>query len=318
MTVSAQPSAQPQTPVTDQPAQEAPDTKSSAAPETAPKKEQDDLSARFAALSRQEKKIADERRRAKELQDKYTPLDDAISRKDALSLLKASGFSLNDVIDAALKADQPPTVEDKLKTVEERLAAWEKAKEEEKAQDEQKRRQENAQAEISAFREALTQHLAGDPDKYELINSSEAIENVYDACFELIKADPESYPTRDEAIALIPKVAEMIENELGERLKKLGSAKKLKTLLGLSDAPVTDPATATQPKSATTATLSEPAKPASPAKQDVTLTNRNTVNPAQPETRPKRMTREESLARAAAFLEQQLKAQSQAGKNPAV
>lgn len=295
-------------------ATEAKDGQADAAQAEAGKAPTDDMSARFAALSRQEKKFQDEKRKAKELSEKYSPFDEAISQKDALKLLERAGFSINDVIDAALKQDHVPTTDEKLLTVEQKLAAFEKAREDERLAKEQAAQQEVFDREVSAFKETLNQTLTSEGDRFELINASGGADTVYEACFKIVTEDPDSYPTRAEVEAMIPRVADMIEGQLQESLKKLTGAKKLKALLGSADAlSGAGNANGSGSTAPTQASSSRPAEASS--KQDITLTNKNAVNPAQPETKPKRLTPDESKARAAKWLDEQLRAREQAVKN---
>lgn len=276
-------------------------------------KPDDDLSARFAALSRKEHKFQEDKRKAKELSEKYSPFEEAITQKDALKLLERAGFSINDVIDAALKVDHVPTSDEKVATLEQKLAAFEKAQLDAATAKEQSAQQEVFDREVSAFKETLGKTLASDPDRFELINSHGAADTIYDACFEIVQDDPDSYETRAEVEALIPRVADMIEAQLQKNLEKLSGAKKFKALLGLTEAtPGVGLNSGTRLAAPTQASLYSPAQASS--QQDITLTNRNAASPAQPEAKPRAMTRDESKAQVAKWLEEQMRLKSQQPK----
>ena len=268
-----------------------------------PKREDDDLSSRFAALTRKEKKILEAERKAKEMLEKFGPLDEAISQKDALKLLERAGMSINDVLDAAIRANTEPTVEDKLKTVEQRLAEYEREKREAIEAEKKRAEMQAAEREITQFKAGIKATIDADADKFELIRLNEAYDAIYDACFEIVSADPESYPTRAEADALVPRVAELIEAELAKSMEKLKGAKKIKALFGISEEPAVESKSGGSAREA----ISPQSAQANPKAHDVTLTNRQASNPAEPDKRPKPLTREESLARAAAFLEAELR-----------
>jgi hypothetical protein len=291
------------------------------APETKPEapkaKPEDDLSARFAALTRKEKKILEAERKAKELLEKYTPLEEALTQKDALKLLERAGLSINDVLDAAIKQGEPPSMDDKVKSLEERLAAYEREKQEALEKAQRDAQLKAAEAEVTAFKQTIEKQIKEGGEKFELIELHNAYDAIYEACFEIVSNDPESYQTRAQAEALIPRVAEMIEAELSKSLETLKASKKLKALLGIADAgSALDAATGSQTQSS-----APEASPFAPAKakftsQDVTLTNRTAAIPAQPDSKPRPKTREESLAQAAALYEQLVRAKQQGQSTP--
>jgi len=276
-------------------------------------KPDDDLAARFAALSRKEHKFQEDKKKAKELAEKYSPFEEAITQKDALKLLERAGFSINDVIDAALKVDHVPTSDERVLTLEQKLAAFEKSQTDAATAKEQSAQQEVFDREVSAFKETLGKTLASDPDRFELINSHGAADTIYDACFEIVQDDPDTYETRADVEALIPRVADMIEAQLQENLKKLSGAKKFKAMLGLTEAAPGAELSAGK-KLAASLQASPYSLAQANSQQDITLTNRNAASPAQPDAKPRTLTRDESKAQVAKWLEEQMRLKSQQPK----
>ena len=265
----------------------------SASPAQVDKPEQD-LSSRFAALSRKEKKLQETEKAIKELQAKLGPVAEAVEKKDIKKLLALGALDMNDVIQAALKdEDEKPTAEQRVQTVEEKIAAWEKAKEEEKLAAEQAAQQKHYEEEVAAFRKTLSDTLTSKSEQYELIHALGASEQVFEAIREMVVAEPDSFPDRASVEKLIPLIADEIESQLLERAKKFGTANKVKSLFSaalLAEGEKNPQATSQSPKPTQVITRSE------------TLTNKHSAPPAIPQEKPRKLSVDESKAKAAETL----------------
>jgi hypothetical protein len=277
------------------------DNATAPAPAEQVKKPEEDLSARFAALSRKEKKLLDTERAMKEREAKLGPIAEAIEKKDVLGLLSLGALSMDDVLQAALKQGEKPSPEDKIQTLEEKIAAWEKTEADKKAADAEREKQKHYDEEVNAFQKTLTEQLQANPEQYEFIHALGAQDQVFSAIHEIVLANPDAYPERKDVEALIPQVAEAIEASLLDQAKKFSAAKKVKSLL--EPAGEAEPAVkGREPAGFSHSPVSAKANP----KPEATLTNKHASAPAQPPQKTRKMTADESKQNAARTLQRLL------------
>lgn len=270
--------------------------------EQAPKKSDDDLSTRFAALSRKERKLLETEKAIKEREAKFGPIAEALEKKDVLSLLNLGALTMDDVLQAALKQGEKPSAEDRVQTLEEKIAALQKEKEDARIAAEEAEKQKRYRDEVEAFQKTLNEQLQASSEQYEFIHALGAQDQVFAAIEQIVTTDPDSYPERSDVEALIPQVAALIEEQLLEQARKIGQAKKFKALLEASGAVEPE---AKGPKESTSYSHSPvPAKET--AKPETTLTNKRAAVPAQAPTPTRKLTAEESKARAAQTLQRLL------------
>lgn len=146
---------------------------------------EDDMSTRFAALSRKEKHLREQEDSIKANQDKYKGYDDINERvkKDPLAVLKQYGISLDDLIAASLGEDAPEaTVEEQLKSLRAEIA---KDKEDvlsaskQKQQDEEDAYQSDIDEAILVHKNSIKDHLGQNSEKYELISLTQSEDLVW-------------------------------------------------------------------------------------------------------------------------------------------
>jgi hypothetical protein len=202
-----------------------------------PAKEDIDLSARFASLSRKEKKLLAERQaisaEKKELEE-YKKWK-ASAKEKPFEYLSQGGITLDDLIKAKLTEGKEPTVEDKLLTVEEKLKKFQEDREVEA----EKLKQQNSSRAVAAFKDKIKSVVEIDKAKYETILANDAIDEVYDVCAEYWEQNPHLPP--EKRMLPVEKAAELVEAELfereKERAKKTISYSKLKSLYASQETP---------------------------------------------------------------------------------
>jgi hypothetical protein len=245
-------------------------------PPVEPKKEDEPLSVRFAALTKREKMIQEREKAIKEQEAKFKSfeLNKENVRKSPKEALESVGMTFEDFTKAYLDQldgkEHAPSVEDKVQELYARIEAKEKA---EKEREEQAKKDAEVQA-IETFKSQVKEHVLADKEKYELINEAGLFDEVYNVI--------EEYYNETGEILSTEKAAEHVENHLFDEGQKLLKAKKF--------APKT-PA-APEIKKQETSPMS------------TTLTNKQT--PASTATTPsdsgRLLSNEESIARAAALL----------------
>lgn len=251
------------------------------APAEPEKPEEEPLSTKFAALARKEKALMEKERELKKLQEsvKLTELTREQIKKDPDSAIKAAGFKdLEEFITVYLQSTSktPPSLEDKVKELEEKLTLKEQKELEAMREREEREAREAEEQAISAFKGNIKDFVDSDPDKYELIAANDAYDVIYDTVYELYQQYEEAGQTQSfNAQEAMQKIADELEAEL---LAKLEGFKKLKKF-----------------------GYKEPEIKAPPAKETfaTTLTNRQTPNSSAPVQQTRRLTREESIALAA-------------------
>jgi hypothetical protein len=230
----------------------------------------DDMSKRFAALSRQQKKLFEEQQRFKAEAQEWQEWKKAKESAKAkpLDYLKASGLSIDDIIQHTLN-DGEETIEQKVKRLEEeRKRELEERKAQEEARMEQERTTRESAA-IDSFKGKIRDYINQDTSKYEAITAL----NVQDLVWDRIHA----HYNETGAMLSIADAADAVENEIIEGAKKLSTLKKL----GLA-------------QEASKQTLS-PGTEASTRAQTLT----NTLSGSAAEVGQKKMSREDSLKAAA-------------------
>lgn len=213
------------------------------------KKVDDPLAGKFAALSRREKAISQREKRIAQLeaeleaknaqQASTTPEEPEISleemlRKDPLSALQKKGYTLEQLAQIALNDGKLPLeaqMQLKMEELESKYAR--KLEEMQNSLLEKDKTQAEAQLakEIEDFKYEIENTLAADPDKYELINHTGSMDEVYDLIVQHYNAtiDPE---TNAGEILDINEAADMVEQYLLEEANKVLKAKKLQALIG--------------------------------------------------------------------------------------
>lgn len=203
-----------------------------------PSAEEQQFAAKFAALSRKEKQIRDRERalqqqmsameqRMKELEEgrsevsKYKELPNRL-KKEPLKVLEESGLTFEQLAEMVLNDGKPTPdmhlqetltpIQQKIKELEEKLAAKEAAEQESKVE-----------ATLQQFMGQLTDFVNGTED-YELIRANDAVDLVYDVI--------EQHHSETGEILSNKEAADAVENYLLEEAKKLVDREKVKKLLG--------------------------------------------------------------------------------------
>jgi hypothetical protein len=256
-----------------------------AAPEApaAEKPPEQDLSKQFAMLSKREAAQRAAQKALDERAKKYEKYESTLSKskEDPMAVLEAAGLSVDDLIHHVIKKGQPPSPEDRVLTVEDKLKKLEAERESER----EAARQESINREVDAFKSTIKASVDNDKAKYELIAANDAYEVVFETCRQLIQEAPDKYPTRKDVEAILPKVMDLVENELFEKAKSFVNVGKFKSLFQ------TTPTEAVPADSPQARDMTEPP----------TLTNKQAPTP-QAAAPGKLLSREESLKRAASLL----------------
>lgn len=233
----------------------------------APKPE-DDLSARFATLTKREKATAERERKAAELEKKYGDIDKLAADKQSLALMKKFGITPDDLIQAMLKEGKPEEPKDKVQTLEEKL---QKIEDERKAEADRSR-QASIDKAVGDFKSRIKATIDSDAGKYELIAAHDALDTVFERCADYwsSQADvpPEERKHLDIAVA-----CDQVEQELYDYAKsKFAGVKKYRSIYE-PEAPAA-PAPDIEKKASDTA----------PPQKEPTLTNRGTTPSAPTST----------------------------------
>ena len=183
----------------------------------------DKFASRFAALSKKEKSILEREKQIKaeleEIRNFKKQREDA--KKDPLEFLKTEGFQLEDILHSALGSKPEPTVEDKIKQLQERLEQKER---EEKEREENKKKESIEQA-YTKLRNDIKSSIEKNDD-LELLKMEEGgVNTVVEVMEAWLQQHNELLPIEDAC----KKVEEYFEKELEKFMK----TKKLSTKLGL-------------------------------------------------------------------------------------
>jgi hypothetical protein len=262
----------------------------SPAQETAPKQD-DDASARFAALMRKERKLTELQRQIAEKEKKFEKYEKLESEKEKnpFAVLETHGLTLEKLIEAKMNDTTDPRevmvkqLQEQIKALQDRIDGKENEE-----------KQKHTTREVQEFKDSMRQTLEKDPEKFGLIASTESFDAVFDAIREIVAEDPDAYPTRADAEKLIPRVAEKVEESLYQTLKKLQGVEKAKKLFQpQAEEPVVS------------GEIESGARASDVPERTLTNSSMNVAPATVVPTKP--LSREESLARASKFLEEQLR-----------
>ena len=224
------------------------------APDTA-KPSDPDLSGQFAALSRKEKALAAERKTVEGLRKKYEPLSRLDPKSNLGEFMKQHGITTQDVIEYQLKQGKAPTADDKVQTLEQKIADFEKRQ----ADAEAKSKQERIDIQVQNFKDQIRAQSETDKDKYELINAHGAHDLVFQVCAQYYEENKEKQGFKPLEIS---RALELVEDNLFNEAKtKYASVNKYKSIFA--------PTTAATPAIDSKAQAPKPSEP--------TLTNRGTT-----------------------------------------
>lgn len=261
-----------------------------------------DLASQFASLTKREKQFLKEKREFEEARKSLSGLDkikEAIDKKseNPLAVLEAAGISLDEILDYQLKnhVAKDPNVE-KMTTLEEKI----KLLEGKLTEKEESEKQANVSKEIDSFKGHIKSAIDQDQERFGLVALTDSydvvfrsVQNVVSQAIKQAQEDGEEIPyrTRAEVEAIIPQVAEQIENQIFEALKKIQNLGKVKSLFGSTE----------QQKTEANQAVSQAAKAIQAP--EVTLTNSSSVPATGTGTAPKTLLdRDESIRLAAAKL----------------
>lgn len=244
-------------------------------PKIVPPKPEDDLSHRFASLTRKERGILDRERKISEREKKIQEIEEreALASKDPLAYLEKRGLTLDEILKKA--AGEDDTTESKVALLMKKVEEYEK----EKLENEQKAKTSAEQAvqqkAINAFRDEIKLKVSKDPEAFEAIVATDSYELVFDVCTRYFEEHGEIPP--------IEWAATEVEKELTEQARKFAALKKLAKATA-SDA-------GAQPNETDLQSQETPAP---------TITAKMSPEPSVPQKR--RMTDEESLKEAAKLI----------------
>lgn len=259
----------------------------------------DDFSARFAALSRQEKFLQQEKSKIKELESKYAAYQDLegqVKTKPSL-VLEKYGISLDDLIADQYNLKRELTPEEQLqKKIEELENRFSSKEEQERAAKEaaleaQRKEQEEAQAAaIAGHQKNIAAFIEANADNYEITK----ILGQQDLIWEITEAQY----LKDGTLLSIKDASDKAESYLMDQVKLvLGSSKVQQLLMGSKN----DKSKSIQAIFETTEVDTRESRPASKTLTS-TFVSSNTAAPSS----PGKLSVEESKRRAAAFLQQAL------------
>jgi len=245
----------------------------------------DQFTARFAALSKQEKALFVQKEAMKAQTDKYSSYEalEKEAKSNPMKLLERYGLSLDDLIISALgNADAPAPEMDPMEAIRAEIAAM---KAEKLAEIEGKEKaevdayQSSIDEAILNHQNAIATHIKDNIDAYELIN----VESAHDLVWEVTEAQFEL-----DGVILSPKdAADRVEAYLEQRYRKALDLNKFKVKKD-------EPVKMTQPLFEET--VKQPVK--SQATQTLTVDHSGLAQ--KPATR---LSNEESKKRAAAMLQ---------------
>lgn len=191
--------------------------------ETAPEVDQEDIFAsRFAALTKKEKKLVEERAKIKEYETKIKEYE-SIKEQGIAKALETFGFSIDDVINYALGEDAELVKEpvDPNQQLREEFEAYKKSVEE-KELEAQKARQEAQEREINqaidSHKQSIADLLSQNADKYELIVTQGQQELVWEVT--------EAHFNKTGEILSVEQASDMVENHLEKEVEKFLKLKK--------------------------------------------------------------------------------------------
>jgi len=196
------------------------------------------MDSRFAALTRQQKRLLDEKNKFKsEYEQQKAEIEDAKKFKESRELAKTDprkalellGLSYEDITNAML-IDPPREKDPEVMTLKQKLEELEKENKEAKT----KAEQDKLDSILAGFKKDIREAVK-DADKFEFINlvGDEAIEQIYNVCEEYYNETIDQETGLGQHLEL-DKAADYVENYLEKQFSKLKTSKKL----GFASAPV--------------------------------------------------------------------------------
>lgn len=238
------------------------------------KKNDEPLSVKFAALTRRERMLLEKEKELKSREEKLKPTEltrEAV-KKNPKTALESVGMTFEEFTEAYLNQlegkEHTPSTDDRINALYEKIEAKERADIEERA----KKEKEIEEKAIYDFKEKIRASIESESEKYELINRSGVVDEVYNLI--------EEYFNDTGKVMDIFEAADHVEKHLEEEAEKIFASKKISSRFS----PIKKLDTQGLPPSA------------------VTLTNKQTASPAAPIAPKTLLPKEDSLARAAALL----------------
>ncbi len=256
------------------------------AAEQAPEQD-DNMSARFAALSRKEKYLQEQANSMKDKEAQFNSVTDlqAKVKENPLAVLEHFGISLDDLITSSLGEDAPPaTVESQIEKLRAEIEGYKTSQQEEKdnAIKAQEEADQNSITEaIAAHQFKITDHLSQNVEKYELISLQGAQDLVWEVTEAHFDANEGQVLTPEEA-------ADKVEAYLEEQVRKAMDLSRFKTETQEKESVPFEVEATTVPQPTT-----------KPQSQTLTQNTASTSAPAQTE---QHVNREESKRKAANLL----------------
>lgn len=245
-------------------------------------KEDPKFAARFAALSRKEKELIQRERQFKENQAKLQAYEKAVAtaKQNPIQYLQAAGLTLEEALQYVINDESPDpnSPEVKLKTIEQKIAAYEN----EMRVKAQQAQQAQINAQMIEFKNGINKYITDNSEQYELIKEHKAIDDVFNVMYRTWQE------TNGQVSLTLEQAAQAVEEQLlkeeEENAARLLRVNKLKSKF--------------LPVSSTEGTVkvSNQDKVSKPAP---TLTNQSVSATTEPR---KFKSREESLAEAAKLL----------------
>jgi hypothetical protein len=182
-------------------------------------KDDHNLAARFAALSRRERQIVEKEKTLKGFEEKINSFEKSkkSAKIDPVAWLEQGGITYDELTQYILNNNQPTKdtkVSLELQDLRERL----EKQEQEKKEREEKDRLEAENRAIDNYKKQITDYAKTNADKYELINQSEEFETVFEVC--------EQYFAVNHKLLPIETACEQVEKYLEEKAEKFFTAKK--------------------------------------------------------------------------------------------
>ena len=171
---------------------------------------------RFAALSRREKQLLEEKNKAKEVESKWGEIEEA-KKAGVMKLLEYHGLSIDDVISEAL-GEEDDTEIDPVDKIRQEFEAYKKEQEDKITEEKRKLEEENQnsiQKAIDNHKQAISSHISQNLDKYELINN----QGEQDLVWEVTEAHFDEYGEVLSIEQAADKVEEYLENQVRDLLK---------------------------------------------------------------------------------------------------
>jgi len=189
----------------------------------APVDNEDLFASRFSALSKREKRMVETQAKIKEQEARFAEME-AAKQGGAMELLKYHGLSIDDVISHALGEDAPQEEVDPNQQLREEFEAYKKGiedKEAERLAETEKKNQDSIERAINEHKQTISSHISQNPDRYELINSQDEHELVWEVTEANFNETGEVLSVEEAA----DKVEAFLENKVREllKLKKFGS-----------------------------------------------------------------------------------------------